>query len=179
MAGIAYGKRFRPAVAIVAAMLAAAACALCLWYASSPWLIDPFSRAAHAYDHGEWAKAADLTREALKVHMDDPAALRLMARAWARVGRDDAAITIYQRRLDEKTLETEDHLVLGMIHARRGQADAAAREWSQVARAGQVAPSSLDELARPVISRAVVGKTQSLSPNGLSRLPGWGGRADR
>ncbi len=172
MAGIGYGKRFRPPVAIVAATLAAAACALCLWNARSPRLIDPLSRAAHAYDQGEWANAADLTREALKVHKDDPAALRLMARARARVGRDDAAIAIYERRLDPKALEAEDHLVLGMIHDRHGQTDAAARDWNQVARASNKAPRSLDELAHLHIQGGRWGDAM-LAAERLSRSPGW------
>ena len=101
-----------------------------------------------AYDEGQWADAADLARQTLAVRKDDPAALRLLARASVRLGRDDAALAIYQRRLDEKALEAEDHVLLGLVYQRQGRADAAARAWKKVLEAGEVSPRSLDELGR-------------------------------
>jgi predicted CXXCH cytochrome family protein len=175
MAGIARGKRFLRILAIGAALLAASVCALGLWNARSRAITDPLSRASHAYGQGQWAKTAELAREALKVHKDDPAALRLLARSWARLGRDNAAIAVYQRRLDEKALEAEDHLLLGLIHDRHGQGDASARAWNQVTGASQVSPRLLEELARLHLQGRRWEEAIAVAER-LSRQPGWEAR---
>ena len=175
MAGDARVKRHFRRVAIAAALLAGTACAIGLWFARSRGMNDPLSRAVRAYDGGHWANAAELSRNALNIRPDDPAALQLLARSSARLGRDDAAIAIYSRRLDEKSIEAEDYVLLGQAHGRRGQGAAASSAWNKVLEAGQVSPKALDELARLHVQgrrfEAAIPITERLSQH-----PGWEAR---
>jgi len=155
--------------------MAVTACVVGLWSARWRAITDRDSRAIRAYSGGKWTAAAELARQTLAVHKDDPAALRLLARAWGRLGRDDAAMAIYQRRLDEKGLEAEDHLVLGLMHQRHGRADAAARAWKKVLEAGQATPRSLEELARLCVQGRHFAEA-ILATEQLSRQPGWEAR---
>ncbi len=97
MKGFARGKRQFEAIAIGAALLAATACGIALWSATLRTPTDLAGQAAHAYTAGDWGAAAKLARQALAVRKEDPITLRLLARASARLGRDTAAMTIYQR----------------------------------------------------------------------------------
>ncbi len=138
-------------------------------------ITDRGSRATHAYSGGQWAAAAELARQTLAVRKDDPAALRLLARASARLGRDDTAKAIYQRRLDEKGLEAEDFLLLGLMLQREGRADGAARAWKKVLEAGEVSPPSLEELARLCVQGRRWDEAIPAAER-LSRQPGWEAR---
>jgi len=156
-------------------LLAVTSSAIGVWYTWSLRSSDPLTRAVHAYDGGHWATAAELARRALNSRRDDPAALRLLARSSARLGRADAAIGIYTRRLDEKAIEAEDHVLLGQAYERRGQVDAAARTWNKVLEAGQVSPRSLDELARLHLQGRRWEQAIAVTER-LSRQPGWEAR---
>ncbi len=109
---------------------------------------DPLSRAKGAYGQGSWSQAADEAREALKRRPDDPDALRILARSWVRLGRDDAALAIYSRRLAEGEIEAEDDLLLGMLYERRGKKEEALRTWEKLLEEVDVSGQTLDELAR-------------------------------
>ena len=175
MPGNGRGKRRFRAVLIGAALLAVAACGLGLWSARSRAITEPALRGAMAYNRGEWANAAKLARETLAVRKDDPAALRLLARASARLGRDSAAMAIYQRSLEEKALEAEDYLVLGLVHQRQGRVDVAARAWKKGILAGQVSPDLLEELGRVLIQGRRWDDAIAVTDH-LSKQPGWEAR---
>jgi predicted CXXCH cytochrome family protein len=132
------------------ALLAIAILAFMLWVneARRAMLNNPLVRARGAYAQGNWSIAADAAREALKRLPDDPDALRLLARSYVWLGRDETALAIYTRRLDSTALQPEDHVLMGMAYERRGQTEAALHAWSQVQDTGQVSPQALDELAR-------------------------------
>jgi predicted CXXCH cytochrome family protein len=166
--------RRRLAVAIGAAVLALAACGIGWWSARSRAMTGRDSQASAAYRAGQWAVAADLARQTLEAHADDPPALRVLARASARLGRTAAATAIY-KRLDPEDLEAEDHLVMGLLHQRQGRADAAARDWKNVFEAGQASPQTLEELARVYI-QARLWDDAIAATERLSRLPGWEAR---
>jgi predicted CXXCH cytochrome family protein len=172
MPGFARGKPRPRVVAIAAAFLAVTACAIGFWSARSRTLTEPLSRAAAAYSAGQWAAAAELARQVLTVRKDDPAALRLLARASARLGRDAPAMAIYQRRVDEKGLEAEDYLLLGRLYQRQGRADAAERAWRKVLEAGYVPPHVLDELGRLCIQGRRWDEAIRVTER-LSGQPGW------
>ena len=156
--GGAQRRRRQRSVAVGAVLVAVAACAIGLWSARSRAIGDRASGAATAYGAGKWPVAAELARQALAVHKDDPEALRVLARASARLGRDAAATAIYERRLDDKSLEAEDHLMLGLLHHRQGRADAAARDWKKVLDSEEFT-ASLARRARPSSDRgASVGR---------------------
>ena len=67
----------------------------------------PLQLGQAAYDNGDLAKAGDQARAILENDRDNPDAIRLLARATARLGRDGSSAALYQR-LDPKTLEAED-----------------------------------------------------------------------
>jgi tetratricopeptide (TPR) repeat protein len=134
-------------VAIGASLLTVGALAMG-WYVRSRRAADPLAKASAAYAKGEWSTAAELARSALIERKDDPAALRLLARSSVRLGRDDLAVAIYTRRLDDKVIETPDYFLLGLAQERQGHAEAAARAWKKVVDASHVDPGSLEELAR-------------------------------
>ena len=107
-------------VAIGAALIAVSAGAIGLWLARSRVVDDPATRVVHAYKSGQWTIAADLAARSSVRKRTIKAALRVLARASTRLGRDDVALAIYQRRLDETDLEADDHLSLGLLFQRKG-----------------------------------------------------------
>ena len=116
------------------------------------------------------------SRQALAVHKDDPAALRVLARASARLGRDAAATAIYERRLDDKALEAEDHLMLGLLHHRQGRADAAAPTGKKCSMPGSYRPGR-SKSSLVFRSRRIVWDDAILATERLSGQPGWEARA--
>jgi predicted CXXCH cytochrome family protein len=162
-------------IVIAAVSLAISAGAIGIWYA---WSLRPkgaLARAAQAYNNRQWASAADLARQALKMRRDDPAALKLLARSSARLGRADIAIAIYTRSLDPKAIEAEDDLLLGQALERRGQLDRALATWNKLLEPGRAAPHWLDELARLHI-QAQRWEQAIAAAEQLGRQPGWEAR---
>jgi tetratricopeptide (TPR) repeat protein len=150
---------------------------------------DPLSAGRRAYDQGDWAAAAQAARSVLKLHHDDPAALRLLARSSVQLGRDDAALGIYTRRLDAKLLQAEDYLHLGVALKRRGRVDGAIWAWNTALKTEPIAPRTLDELITYFYTEAVENETpENLRPHPLDaaeqaaerlrRQPGWESRGD-
>ncbi len=113
----------------------------------------------------------------LPFRKDDPAALRLLARASARLGRDDAAMAIYQRRLDEKALEAEDLCPAGADATNdRGRPTRRRRPGTKCSKPGRGLTPIARRARLAFMSRVVVGKRRSRSPEQLSRQPGWEAR---
>src|SRR5215470_7708428 len=89
---------------ILAVLLGAPALGRWAWWSRGQLHPDGLARGRAAYERGDWKQAASLARERLKVAGDDPDGLRLLARASARLGRDDSAAWLYQR-LGEPALQ--------------------------------------------------------------------------
>ena len=98
------GGRWVARVTVGSILLAVVGCGIGLLAAWLRQFSDPLIGGRRAYDRGDWAAAAQSAREVLKLHQDDPAALRLLARSSVQLGRDDAALGIYTRRLDAKSM---------------------------------------------------------------------------
>jgi predicted CXXCH cytochrome family protein len=73
-----------------------------------------------AYASREWSRASLVARAYLKERPSDLSALRLLARASARLGKDETAEAIY-RRLGTKEMEAEDLFLLGQGLIKRNQ----------------------------------------------------------
>ncbi len=131
-----------------AVLLAVIAGAVAVWWSRPQPQSDPISKGAAAYSAGKWADAVRLAHQALNVRKDDPNGLRLLARGSARLGRDGVALAIYERHADDKLLEAEDHLLLGVLNQRRKRPDAAALSWMKAAASDSAVPELLDEIAR-------------------------------
>jgi tetratricopeptide (TPR) repeat protein len=71
------------------------------------------ARGAAAYKRSDWREASRLAQERLKAAKDDPQALRLLARAEARLGNFQEARSLFAR-LDEPDMEAEDYCLLAL-----------------------------------------------------------------
>jgi tetratricopeptide (TPR) repeat protein len=162
-------RRVRGVVVWVVILLTIAACIAGAWFAVSRRTTDTLER---ANDQGRWDDAARLARDSLKIRGDDPAALRVLARAQAHLGRDGAALAIYERRLDPTQLQADDHLLIGQILESRGQHEKAASAWEKVLQAGETPPRVLDELARIHMQASRAEEAAPVAER-LSQQPGW------
>ncbi|WP_210420277.1 tetratricopeptide repeat protein [Aquisphaera giovannonii] len=130
---------------------------------------------ADAYGRGDWAGAATGAREALKRRPADRDALRLLARASARLGKDDAAEAIY-RRLGASAMQPEDLFLLGRGLLARGQPGPG---LAALGAALDADPDHAESLHARALHRL---RARSLLPaeddaRRLSGRPGWGPRA--
>src|SRR5205085_11796637 len=91
--------------------------------------------------------AADLGGDELRGHPGDREALFLLARASARMGRDESAEAIYNR-LGTKGLGAEDYLVIAAGLHRQGELGAAFRVLEQGHRVDPNHADILHDLAR-------------------------------
>src|SRR5262245_25995688 len=80
---------------------------------------DSLALGISAYGRGDWRESIEQARRRLEANPSDPKALRLCARAWARLGRAPKAEAIYLR-LDTGFLEPEDLFLLGSGFLRQG-----------------------------------------------------------
>ncbi len=150
---------------------------------------DRFDAGRRAYDRGDWVAAARAAREVLRASQDDPAALRLLARSSVQLGRDDSALEIYTRRLEAKSIQAEDYLLLGVALKRRGRDDGAMWAWNKALESEPIPAQTLDELAKFLYVEAVETENpENMRPHPLDaaaraaerlrRQPGWESRGD-
>jgi predicted CXXCH cytochrome family protein len=165
-------------IAIGATLSIVAVAALVAWRSGAlRGLTDLASRAGDAYHKGQWAAAEREAREVLKVHPDEPSALRVLARSSARLGRDDAAIALYSLQFGPGMMEAEDYILLGLALQRRGRPDAATRAWEKAIHADPIPPRSLEELARILIQFRRREEAAQVAER-LARQPGWEARGE-
>ena len=150
--------------------------ALCgLWLARSFLPTDPVKEGWTAYARGDWEVALERARERLKVVGDDVAALRLMARASIRLGRDSSALAVYNR-LGEEAMTPDDLCLLGIALTRSGNSRGL-EVWEQARAAEPNHPETLFELTRAYISRDRLADAAETGHR-LADCPGWKGRAE-
>jgi predicted CXXCH cytochrome family protein len=170
-------------------VLAVVGCAIGLLAGRLRLFPDPLTRGRRAYDRGDWDVAARSAREVLKARQDDPAALGLLARSSVRLGRDDTAFGIYTRRLEAKSMQAEDYMLLGVLLKRRGRDDGAIGAWNEALKAEAMPAQALNELTELFYAEAVKNEnSENLRPHPLDsaasaaerlrRQPGWESRGD-
>ena len=128
-------------------------------------------RGATAYAAGDFTRAAELARQRLKAAPGDRDALRLLARATARLGRDARANALFAR-LGATALEAEDLYLLGLGLDHAGQKDAAGRVWE---RALELRPDHAETMAQLIIretGRNRLAQAAVLAER-LARQPAW------
>jgi tetratricopeptide (TPR) repeat protein len=162
-------------VGIGAILVAITACGAGVW--ATRWYAKSRrdSPAARAYIQGQWSAAAELARRTLAVRKDDRDTLRVLARASARLGLDDAAMAIYQRWFNQTGLETEDLLLVGSIQQRQGRTETATRALKRAIATKEVPPRLLEELAQ-VCTQGRHWDEAIQAAERLSRQPGWEAR---
>jgi tetratricopeptide (TPR) repeat protein len=108
--------------------------------------VDPEARMESAYSRGDWAGTSDLARERLRKVPDDPQALRLAARAAARLDQDPRALAMF-RRLPAEKKDAEDLFLEGRSLFRLGQTEPAHAAYEAAARKDPDHPEATAGLA--------------------------------
>jgi tetratricopeptide (TPR) repeat protein len=134
--------------------------------------VDPLEQARAAYGHKDWSKAADFARTRLKAEGGDIEALRLLARSSVRLGRDGAAVSIYNDRLGAQGMLPEDRYLVGLTLARQGNEEAALEVWAKAAGEPPEQPELLLSLANLLARRQRLDEAARLAQR-LSGIPGW------
>jgi Tfp pilus assembly protein PilF len=153
------------AVAVAAGGLAAA------WPRLFP---GPLAEGLAAYGRGEWAAAAAVARDRLKAAPGDPEALRLRARAAARLGQDAVAEATYPR-LDRGAMAAEDWALLGVAMLRRRQPALAEVALERALASDPRQPEALDALIGFRIREGKPAEAEAFAAR-LEGIPGWEAR---
>jgi tetratricopeptide (TPR) repeat protein len=127
-------------------LLALVGCGVGLTVAWPRLFPDPWTKGRRAYERRDWSAASRSAREILKTQAGDPTALRLLARSSVQMGRDDPALAIYSRRLDDRAMEPEDYVLWGVALKRRGLEDQALQVWDKALESEGVPAAALEEL---------------------------------
>ena len=146
-----------------------------IWLTRSRWVPDPLMSGWRAYSKGDWEKALELARERLKVSGDDITALRLLARASIRLGRDSSAMAVYNR-MGPGAMAAEDLCLLGIALNRSGSSRAV-EVWEQACAAEPNHAETLFELTRAYSKNDRLDDAVK-SAQKLAKCPGWEGQAD-
>jgi tetratricopeptide (TPR) repeat protein len=134
----------------------------------------PAAAAQLAYSKGDWGVASERARAVLKDAPADSQAIRLMARSSTRLGRDDAALALFDR-LKPEALEAEDEFLLARLLTRRGRPDLArARLWAAYGK-DPTHGEALHELIQGLVRDDDLVQAVKLS-EALRAAPGWRAR---
>ena len=110
-------------------------------------------------------------RGRLKTAPQDVAALRLLARSTARLGRDGPANALFAR-LGSPALEPEDLYLLGLGLSRSGELEKAERVWKRALAQDSGHAETLEQLIRVYAARNRLGEAEVLAER-LAKQPGW------
>ncbi|QEH35283.1 Doubled CXXCH motif (Paired_CXXCH_1) [Aquisphaera giovannonii] len=139
------------------------------------------SEAERAYAAKDWEGAARLARERLAGKAggagEDPAAVRLLAKASARLGRDEPAVSLFTR-LDPATLAAEDFYLLGLSLLRSGRRPEAVATWRRALRVEPDYPEALAALMRLDLAANRQAEAEAAA-KALANQPGWEAEAHR
>lgn len=165
------GNRSRWSWGVFAIVAMAGATLLATWGVRA---LDPLARGTSAYGRADWRVAEEQARARLKSRPDDLDALRLLARATARRGRDETSEAIY-RRLGAKAMEAEDLFLLGHGLRRRGRIGPALAALGAARDADPDHPETLDELSSYWAESGSPLQAAGAAER-LARRPGWEAR---
>jgi tetratricopeptide (TPR) repeat protein len=129
-----------------------------------------------AYDRGDWQTAAAIARDQLRLAPSDVGSLRLLARASARLGRDDSARALFGR-LGTAALQPEDLFLLGLVMNRLGKPELAVDSWELAATKDANHPEALNALATTYREQQQFAAALDHAVR-LEKLPLWAAQAD-
>jgi tetratricopeptide (TPR) repeat protein len=138
---------------------------------------DALREAAAAYARGDWPAAAELAGRRLASRPNDMAAVRLRARSLVRLGRNESAMALYNRKLAGQTLEAEDHFLQGIVWSGRGQVAAARQAWESALAAEPNHAETLDALVQSQANAQQYDDAVRTAER-LVKVPGWEGRGN-
>ena len=134
----------------------------------------PLARGTTAYDRGDWRGALEEGRKLLKATPDNRPALRLMACASARLGRDAQTEALYLR-LGVEGAEAEDFFLLGKTLLRQGQEGPGLRLLEQARDRNPSRPEILQTLSQeyrrldlPIVSAEAARKLAETPGSGVT-----------
>ena len=169
------GRNSRRAIVGLIALSAALGLGLAAYRFGPGLLASPLDRAGSAYDRGDYREARTLSLAILTGEPEDRGAMRIMARASARLGNDDTAQSLYGR-IGESSMEAEDFFALGAILERQGQGPAALAVLDRGRKlGGPVSPEAWHALARLHAREGQLPEAIDAAEN-LARAPGWEAR---
>ncbi len=131
----------------------------------------PSSLGIMAYARADWETAAEQARSRLKVEPNDREALRLLARASSRRGRDNTAEGIY-RRLGASAMEPEDLFLLGRALLRQGRIEPGLAALGAARDADPDHAETLNELTRYWSESGSLVEAEKAASR-LAAQPGW------
>ena len=146
-----------------------------LWLARSFVSRDSVKQGWAAYARGDWEIAVERARERLKGAGDDTTALRLLARASVRLGRDSSALAVYDR-LGSDAIAPDDLCLMGIALTRSGDTRGV-KVWEQALAAEPNHPETLFELTR-AYSKSDRLAAAAQTGSRLAERPGWESRAE-
>ena len=137
------------------------------------WHRDPdhLAQSVLAYSGGDFRRAAELARRRLKAAPQDVEALRLLARATARLGRDVPANALFAR-LGSSALQAEDLYLVGLGLDRGGRKEEAGRVWEKGLALEPNHPEMIEQLIIRDTAQNRLAEAVQLAER-LARLPGW------
>jgi len=141
------------------------------------WLVPGFStRGDAAYARGDWREASSLAAAKLRTAPDDRDALRLLARASARMERDEVAQRVYGR-IGVDRMGPEDLFLMASIMLRRKKTELAISTLELARQKDPDHPETLFELARLYEKSGRIEAATRLAER-LSKRPGWEARGE-
>jgi tetratricopeptide (TPR) repeat protein len=163
----------RSLVGFVAVVLGVGSAALgWRWWGTAA--MGPLASARTAYERKDWRQTETLARTALRERPGDVEAVRLLARALARLGRDEAAQELFGR-LNGRALEAEDFYLLGSGLLRQGARGPAIAVLERARDLDPLQPDTQHELARLYARAERLGDALDAASR-LAALPGWEAR---
>lgn len=166
------GKRGRWAAVAVIAVVALASLAAGVW--ARLRRAAPLERGRAAYAQGDWRAAADAAIEQLKQKPGDEPARWLLARASARLERDQAAQSLFLQ-LGTQHAQAEDFFLLATTLVREDRDDQAILMLERALESDRDHPEALDALGELYLKHDFWLSGRDLALR-LSGRPGWQAR---
>ncbi len=135
----------------------------------------PLAQGWAAYQEGRWRDALRLANQRLKDDRSDREALRLLARASARLQLDQVTADFYVR-LGQENAQAEDLFLLGDGLMRQAQYAKGEEMWQKALKADPAHAETLSELSRRLARLDRLAEAALLIER-LGTLPGWEARA--
>jgi tetratricopeptide (TPR) repeat protein len=173
---------FRSATFVLAAILVLGATVYATWrnglwvrlVGRSPASSSALQQGLDAYKHKDWGLAAERARARLAEAPGDRAAIRLLARASARLQRDGPAEALFHRV--ESMWESEDYNLIGRLLARKGELEMADDAWRMSVNSDPHRAEALASLVDVSIKRDQLEEAKTFAEK-LATLTDWRVRA--
>lgn len=162
-------------IALTSTILGIAAAIVWVWPRFFP--PSPLELGYSAYAQRDWREALRYGVEAIKVNPDEIEAVRLLARASARLHRDDSAQGLYKKIKPEDML-AEDYYLVGSGLMRQGNIQIARVVLNESLKKDPNYPESLAAIAR-IHAIGKIDMYQGIEvAKKLAKIPGWESRGD-